>query len=265
MFYGKLVAGLIGLLVAGLPGLLLGLLVGHAFDRGLGHTMGFGNPEHLQQVQKSFFETCFRLLGAVAKADGRVCESEVAHAEEVMQQLGVFGEQRQVAIEHFKTGSEAAFDPAPAIADFKQVCGSHRQLPHTLLVFLISMALADGDVDEAERGVLQSVAGLLGFSAERFQQLLEMVLAQSHFQQQYQSSHSRPVQDQISDAYRALGVKADCSDRELKTAYRRLMSENHPDKLIAQGVPEEMIKLATERSQEIQAAYEMVRKSRKPG
>ena len=51
-------------------------------------------------------------------------------------------------------------------------------------------------------------------------------------------------------------------DKALKRAYRKLMSENHPDKLIAQGVPEDMIKLATERSQEIQAAYEMIKKSR---
>ena len=55
---------------------------------------------------------------------------------------------------------------------------------------------------------------------------------------------------------------SDVGDKELKRAYRKLMSENHPDKLIAQGVPEDMIKLATERSQEIQAAYEMIKKSR---
>jgi len=57
-------------------------------------------------------------------------------------------------------------------------------------------------------------------------------------------------------------VEQNVSDRELKQAYRRRISENHPDKLIAKGVPEDMIKLATGRSQEIQAAYEMIRKTR---
>jgi DnaJ like chaperone protein len=47
-----------------------------------------------------------------------------------------------------------------------------------------------------------------------------------------------------------------------KKAYRRLMSENHPDKLIAKGVPDEMIKIATERSQEISNAYEVIRNAR---
>lgn len=265
MFYGKLIAGLIGLLAGGPVGLLVGLLVGHAFDRGLQRTLGFGNPEHLQQVQASFFETCFKLLGAVAKADGRVCEVEIAHTEEVMQQLGVFGEQRQSAIDHFKAGSTADFDAAAAINTFNELCGAHRQLPHTLLVFLISMALADGSIDEAEREVLQSIAGHLGYSADRFRRLLDMVLAQSHFQQQYQQAHARPAGEQLADAYLAIGVGPESSDKELKRAYRKLMSENHPDKLIARGVPEAMIKLATERSQEILSAYELICKARKQG
>ena len=64
------------------------------------------------------------------------------------------------------------------------------------------------------------------------------------------------------DAYRALGVESTATDKEVKRAYRKLMSEHHPDKLIAKGVPEAMIKLATERTQEIQTAYELIRKSR---
>ena len=67
----------------------------------------------------------------------------------------------------------------------------------------------------------------------------------------------------LADAYLALGVSRDCDDRSLKRAYRRLMSEHHPDKLIAQGVPEDMVKLGTEKSQEIQAAYELIRKQRR--
>ncbi|MGJ8687769.1 MAG: DnaJ domain-containing protein, partial [Spongiibacteraceae bacterium] len=66
----------------------------------------------------------------------------------------------------------------------------------------------------------------------------------------------------LQDAYKAIGVEETASDAELKKAYRRLMSEHHPDKLIAKGVPEDMIKMATEKSQEIQAAYEMIKKSR---
>jgi DnaJ like chaperone protein len=91
-----------------------------------------------------------------------------------------------------------------------------------------------------------------------------MAQAQGHFHSRggYGGGASAPAGASLNDAYAALGVSADVDDKTLKRAYRKLMSENHPDKLIAKGVPDDMIKLATERSQEIQAAYEMIKKSR---
>jgi DnaJ like chaperone protein len=260
--FGKLVAGAIGFMVAGLPGLLLGVIVGHIFDRGLTHTLSFGSPAHMQKVRESFFETCFCLLGYVAKADGRVSEEEISQTELIMRQLGVQGEQRQAAIGFFQSGAAAGFQAEPVIASFREQCSAHRQLPQTLLVFLISMAVADGEIAPTERDVLQTCASFLGYSSQAFQHLLEMVQAQSHF---HTGSAPPPNIDLLADAYVALGVSRDCDDRTLKRAYRRLMSEHHPDKLIAQGVPEDMVKLGTEKSQEIQAAYELIRKQRKRG
>ena len=259
MIYGKLIAGVLGYLVYGPIGLILGIMIGHSFDRGLRHTMAFGNPEQLEKVRRSFSETCFSLLGVVAKADGRVSEEEIAQAEHIMRQLGIQGEQRQAAIDFFRRGAQADFDAEAVIARFIENCSGHRQLPQTLLVFLISMAAVDGEIDAAETSVLQSCASALGYTPTAFAHLLEMVQAQSHFH----SGTQPPADiDRVADAYLALGVSADVSDRELKRAYRRLMSEHHPDKLIARGVPEEMIRIGTEKSQEIQAAYELLKKRR---
>ena len=66
----------------------------------------------------------------------------------------------------------------------------------------------------------------------------------------------------LADAYTALGTTESASDRDVKQAYRRLMSQYHPDKLIAEGMPEDMVKMATERTQEVQNAWEQVRKAR---
>lgn len=260
MIYGKLVAGAIGFLALGPVGLVLGLLVGHAFDKGLRHSFAFGSPARLQELRQSFFETCFALLGLVAKADGRVSEEEIAQTEQIMRQLGVQGEQRQAAIKFFQSGSAAGFDMEPIIAAFREKSAGHRQLPQTLLVFLISMAVADGVIANAEREVLTQVASRLGYSSAEFLRLMDMVEAQSHFHAGAQASANTNL---LADAYVALGVEANCDDRTLKRAYRRLMSEHHPDKLIAQGVPEDMVKLGTAKSQEIQAAYELVRQHRK--
>ena len=71
------------------------------------------------------------------------------------------------------------------------------------------------------------------------------------------------IGDDIETAYKALGISADATDKEVKRAYRKLMSENHPDKLIAQGVPDSVIQLANEKSAEISTAYELITKVRR--
>jgi len=260
MFFGKVIGGLIGLLVAGPLGLLIGVLVGHAFDRGLAGTLRFGSPENLARIQVSFFETTFLLCGHVAKADGRVSEQEVAHTEALFAQLGIAGEQRQRAIECFRRGAAADFQPEPVLSAFIQTCGHNRRLQQTLLLFLASLALADGTIAGAERQALQRIGALLGVGSGQLDLLLRMASAQEHFHGR--DGYTARPGTTLDDAYAALGVGAGASDAEVKRAYRRQMSENHPDKLIARGVPEEMVKLATARSQEVQAAYEMIRKSR---
>lgn len=261
MFYGKLVAGAIGLIVAGPLGLLIGLLIGHAFDRGLMRTLQAGSPDQIARIQRSFFDTCFLLLGHVAKADGRVSEQEVEHTETLFRQMGLSGDQRDQAIRLFKQGTASDFDPEPVIAEFLKVCQGQRRLRQTLLLFLISLALADHRLESAERAVLGRLAGLLGYSEAQLDQLLNMARAQEHFHGQ-QGESAVQSGTRLEDAYAALGVSSDVDDRQLKRTYRKLMSEHHPDKLIARGIPEDMLKVATERAQEIQGAYDMIRKSR---
>ncbi len=263
MVFGKIVAGMIGLLTGGWPGLLIGLLVGHLFDRGLARTLGFASPANLQRIRDSFFETTFLLSGHLAKADGRVSEAEIAHTEQVFVQMGLDAAGRRRAIECFRAGSAPGFDLERAVRAFVANCGPQRALQRTLLLFLVSLAHADQSLQPPEHAVLVRVATLLGLAPGELDALLDMARAQGHFHGGSgggAAGHS--TAGAVERAYTALGVEPAVSDRDLKRAYRRLMSENHPDKLIARGVPEEMVRLATERSQEIQAAYETVRKHR---
>lgn len=260
MFYGKLIAGLLGLVLGGPIGLVLGVLLGHFFDRGLATTLRFGSPEQIERIKRSFFATTFQLQGYLAKADGRISEVEIAHTEEVIRQMGLNPEQRRQAIEFFHKGAAPDFQPEPVLAEFLELCGTQKQLQSTLLLFLVSLALADQNLDAAEREALGRIAAAMGVSGAQLDQLLRMARAQAHFHG-YSGGEAEPGTS-LDDAYAALGVSADVSDKELKRAYRKLMSENHPDKLIARGVPDDMVKLGTEKSQEIQAAYEMIRKHR---
>lgn len=263
MFYGKLIGGIIGLLVAGPFGLILGIFVGHLFDSGLVKTLRYASPANIARIKSSFFETTFLLSGYLAKADGRISQQEVDHTEMVISQMGLSTEQRQRAIDLFKRGATADFQLEPAVSSFIEVVGQQKQIQQTLLFFLISLALADHEIQQVEHDALQRIATLLGFSPAQLAQMLRMAQAQENFHSSAGGgSFGAQPGTSLDDAYDAMGVSKDVDDKALKRAYRKLMSENHPDKLIAQGVPEDMVKIATERSQEIQAAYEMIKKSR---
>jgi len=267
MWYGKLIGGIIGLLAAGPFGLIVGIFVGHYFDKamkGFSHKM---SPAERHQVEESFFRTVFLMMGKLAKSDGRVTEAEIAHIEGLMAQMALNSDHRQRAIGIFKEGVDGNFDTATELANFRAVCARHPILSQQLLNYLLSLALADGALSTSEENFLREVAVGLGVSPKLFEQLLRMVRAQTHFRQGQGSYSHQPGQrpagkDELNLAYEALGADKSATDAELKRIYRKLMSENHPDKLTGQGVPEDMIKLATERVQEIQTAYELIKKHR---
>ena len=268
---GKLIGGLVGLFSGGFWGAVAGLIIGHLFDKALSKFKPRESPEVLQAIQENFFQTTFTLIGFLAKSDGIVTQEEIDQTQQLMDKMGLTADHKREAIRLFKVGATPNFDPRPTLQAFRDTCGNRPQLVQMLIVYLVNTALADGKFDAKEESALRQVADGLNFSHLAFEQLLNMIRAQGAFagghyhyrQGQQQGSYEQTSGKQLSDAYAALGVSSSASDAELKKAYRKLMSEYHPDKLMGQGVPEDMIKVATERSQEIQTAYDLIRKTRK--
>lgn len=253
----KFIGFIAGLYFFGFFGALLGLFIGSFFDRMMAYGAGAINPLQNAMRQGVFLETVFISMGKLAKADGQVSPDEVAHVEQFMQKLGMSTEHRQQAISWFKQGAAPAFDITANYQRFMSVCGNTRNLKQMLLVYLIVMAFSDGQFHPAEEALLAEIAGRLGYSPAEYKQLLDMVLNQSHF-----AGGQANAADALDEAYKALGVAKENSDAEVKRAYRKLISQYHPDKLIGQGMPADMIAMATEQAKEIQLAYDLIKKNR---
>lgn len=270
---GKLIGGLLGfLLTRGPIGALLGAFFGHQFDKKAESERERLDPDAQQKIQAVFFTTSFSIMGHIAKADGRVSEQEIAHAENVMVRLGLDPQSRKMAIDQFKLGKEANFNFDGVMTQFKQVVGRQRNLLQMFLEIQISMAMADGQLAQAEHNILRQIGQKLGFANFVIDQLIRMVQAQQRFYEYSQSTNQGSQGGRsngrsggyntpsVEQAYQVLGVSASDDKATVKKAYKRLMSQHHPDKLVSKGLPESMIKIATEKTQEIKSAYELIEK-----
>lgn len=254
---GKLLGGIAGFMMGGPIGLLIGLAVGHLFDRGLARASGVVSATRRQVIHTVFFQASFRVMGYVAKADGRVSEAEIAAAERVMAHMRLTEEQRRQAIKLFAEGKQDGFDVEAELNRFLAVCRQQTSLLRMFIEIQLEAALADGEVDTAEREALRRIAAGLGMSRADYERL-EALLEGG----QQRARAARGGGRDLAEAYRELGVTPEASDAEIKRTYRRLMSQHHPDKLVARGLPEEMAEVAKERTQEIQAAWDTIRRAR---
>jgi len=268
------VGGAFGFMLGGPLGAMLGAALGHQFDKGLNLAdmhggMGgdaFGAAGDRERVQTAFFTALFSVMGHVAKADGHVTKDEIEMARTIMQQMSLDETQKKVAIDLFNTGKQAEFDLAGVIEQFRRECHRRSTLLQMFMELLLHAAYADNELHPNEQALLQHISDALGFSRIQFQQMEAQVRAQRNFHQGagagYRQTGVSPA-TRLKEAYGTLGVTRDASDADIKKAYRRLMNQHHPDKLVSKGLPEEMIKLATEKTQDIKAAYETIRESRK--
>jgi DnaJ like chaperone protein len=266
---GAFLGGLIGSAliprIGFLIGAVIGALLGHQYDKGLAASSqgrGFGRSARFSPAirQRIYFESVFLAMGYLAKADGRVSEAEIRIARSRMHQFGLRPEEVQRAIELFNTGKQPGF---PIDQQMHKLAAAFRGQPELLQTFmgsLLEIPLSQGRIKPAERNALWRLASGLGINRVQLAQLEALVRAQRSFGHGAQRATS--VEAELQEAYKALGIDATASDKEVKTAYRRLMNQHHPDKLVSKGLPDSMLELAKERTGEIRAAYERIRDHR---
>ena len=262
--WGKLLGGFFGFMFGNFFGMLLGIWLGHRFDRALAYNFSiqnglFGKAVSSQERQKIFFNATFSVMGHIAKAKGQVTQTDIQIANAYMDQMRLQGAARAQAQASFSQGKQADFSLQDTLAEFTEMVRGERNVLQMFLGIQVQIAFSDGIIDAKEKSILYSIAEQLGFSRFELDRLLQMIEGQQHFHQGQQRQTQAASE---KDSYKVLGVDEHSSDKEIKRAYRKLMSQHHPDKLASKGLPDEMMNLAKEKAQDIQQAYETLRTSR---
>lgn len=238
--WGKIVGGAAGFALGGPIGALLGAAAGHAVDKMAGSTQPGDAQNGTKQIA---FTIGVIVLGAkLAKADGKVTRDEVSAFKEVFH---IPPEEVANVGRLFDQARKAAHGFEPYARQIARMFQNNPAVLEELIDGLFHIARADGKVTQEEVDYLQSVAEIFGFTAADWERI-----------------RAANVGPDDADPYAILGVSRADDDTAIKDAYRRLVKENHPDKLIAEGMPPEFVTLANEKLATINAAYDQISKER---
>jgi DnaJ like chaperone protein len=266
---GAFVGGVIGLLVTRtVLGALIGALIGILIEQSgaLGTAAAGPRAHHSISISDEFFRTTFELMGHVAKSDGRVTEAEIDAARRLMHELQLGAREIGIAIACFQAGKSTAYDAELGVERLREACGQRYDLLRAFMELQLRAALAGNGISPPARAILMRVAERLGMSGLEFAYMEAALRARAaHAQHQaYGPAGSRPATGagSLAGCYAELEIDAGITDQEVTKAYRRQMSRHHPDKLVANGLPESMAQMAKEKTQRIQEAYEGIRAAR---
>lgn len=277
-WWGKIIGAFLGYISAGPTGAFVGVLVGNMFDKGL--YSHFSNPHFLyhsekkQEIQKIFFEATFTVMGHIAKADGYISSQEIEMAKTLMEEMRLNKQEKDLAKRLFTEGKQVTFRLDLMLRELRRACRDKRELLKLFIDIQYRAAQVDGlSINKIK--ALDTVFSNLGFaplhqqfkfyddfsysSTSHFKEHQKEHKSQNQHQSQKNHQHAYSSSTNYLDhAYALLEINPGATKQEVKKAYRRLLSKNHPDKLIAQGLPEAMIKMANEKTQKIVKAYELI-------
>lgn len=258
--WGKILGALFGFMLGRFVGMVVGLAIGHWFDQSF--RRAFESQTETRSSHALFSETLFAVLGHMAKSKGRVTEQDIQYAQQLMQQLRLDQAAMTAAKAAFAAGKAADFPLEQRVKVFRRQFFWRRDILQFFMQQVLILALHDGVLEAGEKQVILRVGQALGFNAAQINAWLNMAQAGQRFTNDQHGSRRASAAEHLADAYAVLGVDASASSAEVKKAYRKLMAKHHPDKLAAQGLPPEMRESAQQKAQQIQAAYELIKKQR---
>jgi DnaJ like chaperone protein len=252
---GKLIGGTIGLGLGGPLGAILGAALGHRFDKseekyleGYGGRpdSGFSYSVNQQQKEMIFFVAAFSMLAKIAKADGQVTEHEIDAVQDFMEKdLKLDSVSQSAAVNIFRAAKNSSESFESFARQFYDAFREQEQILELMIDVLFRVATSDGTLVSDEEILIENTSKLFGFSESKFD-----------------SIRSKYTKTASNHYYAVLNCTPSDDNSHIKKQYRKLVSEYHPDKIIAKGLPDEFVEFANEKFKEIQEAYDAVSKER---
>ncbi len=245
---GKIVGGTLGFAMGGPLGAVAGAIFGHAYDKSAEIEYQPAGKIRLSQsenAQLTFFVAAFSMLAKLVKADGHVSREELGSIEKIMaHDLNLDQQSRQVAVNIFNTALNSPQTFQDYAFQFYTTFRGRPQLLEFMLDLLFKVSTVHGKLKKSEEELLMSAAKIFQFPEHRYQQI---------------KSRHVSANDQYYDI---LGCSPEDSDERIKSSYRKLVREFHPDTIASKGLPEEFTAFAREKFHKIQEAYEHIKKER---
>jgi DnaJ like chaperone protein len=262
--WGKVVGTMLGFALGGGPfGAMLGMAAGHAYDqRAMRFDENWVNPKTRptafgSNTQQAIFTNGVIVLGAkMAKADGQVTRAKI---EAFKRAFHIRPEDEARVGRLFDNARRSTDGFEPYAFSLAQTFVSYPVVLEEILSGLFLIAAADDNtVSIAEADFLRNVAFTFNFTPEDFQRIAARTGVRLPSPEETREARRETRRDSAHDPYLILGISEKASNDDIKTAYRTLIRKHHPDKLIAQGLPQEFIATANEKMKRINVAYDSV-------
>lgn len=263
--WGKFAGAGLGYILGGVPGLLFGLVLGYLADKCVlalkQPKFARVDPADIAKLQKEFFVATFSVMGHVAATALATGDDELTALNKVMARLNLPPEAHDEAVKLYNGSKGKDFDLNAVLLPFLSAC---RQQPHLLEMFIeiqLFAAFDRGEINPTRQQILLNVCRMLEMSRADFDRIFSTIRAEYHFSRDKSTGNvvKMPNTGNVVEAYAILNLSPNASNDEIKQAYRRLTSMHHPDKLVAKGLPEEMLKIAEDKTREIRLAYDRIR------
>lgn len=266
--WGKLIGMGLGYFLGGIPGILFGLVLGFLFDKSLlllkRPKFAKVDPSDLGNLQKEFFVATFAVMGYVAAAAKPDSDDEFDALNRVIDRLNLPQNIHREALSLYNEGKSPDFNLNHVVQPFFTVCRYQTHLLEMFLEIQLFAAYSGGKINPSRQQILLNICRLLEMSRADFDRILSTIRAERYFSRDKKSGKvvNMAQPGGVEDAYAILNLAPNASNEEITQAYRRLTSMNHPDKLVARGLPEDMLKTAEDKTREIRLAYERIRSVR---